>query len=129
VSTTSPSPRYACTRAPGGDELRARVRAAIFLLQALPRHESYTMRQPIVDWRTGAVNAAGQRLPSPQLPEPSVARRLVDDLPARYVVDDLEFVDIIRRYAYSLVSSFRGPWKSDHTSPTGGTVTDRRTGR
>lgn len=55
------------------------------------------------------------------------AARLLDDVPIAYlVVDDLDFVDVTRRYALPAVAAFPDRWELVYGTPSGGSRIYRR---
>ena len=66
----------------------------------------------------------------PFVPDVAEAERLVESVPVEYlIVDDLEFVDVTRRYAAPVVQAFPERWALIHSTPDGGTRIYRRTAR
>lgn len=63
-------------------------------------------------------------------PDPAEAERLLDTVPAAWViVDDLEFTDVSRRYAARMVEARPQSWKKVYTSRSGEVRVYRREGK
>jgi hypothetical protein len=120
-------PRQVVPTGPGRffyDETWADYETALAWLRerAAPDEVIVTSAAPYAYLRTGIKSVM-----PPMVADTTEAQRLLDSVPARYViVDELTYVDVVRRYTVPVIRQEAGKWRRVYTAPGSRTHIYRR---